>query len=86
MYSLAVLLGAPLVLPLLMTIPALAICTMISEFVAGSVSAMLYVIGISVPLVYAAIYGCYFAAAYHISCKAILAPLGGERSKVLMPA
>lgn len=85
MYSLAVLLGAPLVLPLLMTIPALAICTMISEFVAGSVSAMLYVIGISVPLVYAAIYGCYFAAAYHISCKAILAPLGGERSKVLMP-
>lgn len=74
MSSLALLLGAPVVIPLLMTAPALVICTMISNFLLGHASVMLYVTGIAVPLVYLVIYGCYFAAAYHLSVTTILSP------------
>lgn len=66
--------GAPVVIPLLMTAPALVICTMISNFLLGHASVMLYVTGIAVPLVYLVIYGCYFAAAYHLSVTTILSP------------
>ena len=62
------------VVALLMTAPALVICTMISNFLLGHASVMLYVTGIAVPLVYLVIYGCYFAAAYHLSVTTILSP------------
>ena len=72
--GIAALTGLPLIVPALMAIPAVVICSFVSECVLGYVSALPFIVGAAVPAVYALLYACYFAATCRLASRAVLPP------------
>lgn len=75
--------AVPMAIPLFMTVPAIIMCALWSYFLLGLVQPTVYLVGITIPLLYTAIYCCYFAATYYLSIKSNIKPLEKPRVKIL---
>lgn len=75
--------AAPMAIPLFMAFPSALISALWSYFQIGFIPSEIYMIGITVPLIYTAIYACYFAATYYLSVRNNIKPLETPRVKII---
>lgn len=75
--------SAPMIMPFLMSIPSAIISAMWVFSYLHYVPAAIYLIGISIPLIYLGIYGCYFAATYYLSVRNNIKSIEKPKIKLL---
>ena len=73
----------PMIIPLLMTVPAVIFSVIMIGFAYGAVPFGVYAIGGLVPAVYAVVYFAYFLATYYLSVKNNITPLEKPTVKLL---
>lgn len=75
--------AAPLFIPLLMTLPSIAVGLVIGSVFLGTFHAAIFGIGFAIPLIYIAIYTCYFVATYYLSERSCIKVSEKRRVKLL---
>lgn len=73
----------PLLIPFLIAIPSIVFSALWSYYSLKVIPAAIYLIGVSIPLIYSGIYICYFAATYYLSVKNIIASIEKPKVKLL---
>jgi len=75
--------SAPMLFPLLMIIPSLLIGIATSTTILGFIHGGVIAIALVVPLIYAAVFGSYFAATYYLSVKNNITPIAKPKIELL---
>lgn len=75
--------SVPLLIPLLLTVPAIISSLILSGLALGAVPTSVIGICVAVPLVYFAIYVCYFSSTYFLSVKSCITSMEKARVRLL---
>lgn len=74
---------APMIIPIIMVVPAILLSAILSYWSFGTVSAAIFLTGFTVPCVYALVFIAYFGATYYLSVNYSIRPLESPGVKLL---